>query len=105
MYSRGIGSSRPNQRKVICVRSRGPHDEVIDGARPMLRTGPQDGRRKCRLIRRVREVLRLEREARAVAERNTALSGHGAVEEVAGVALHARLGSVDVEPSAAKWIG
>src|SRR5690349_2063338 len=92
MCSSGIGSSGPNQRKVICMRSRGSHDEVIDGTRPVLGTRPQDGRWKRRLVRRVREMLRLEREARAVVERNAALSGDRAVEEVAGVALHARLG-------------
>src|SRR5436189_25281 len=32
MCSSGIGSSGPNQRKVICIASRGSHDEVVDVA-------------------------------------------------------------------------
>src|SRR5881398_3663228 len=92
MYSRGIGSSGPNQRKVICMRSRGAHDEAVDGARPMLGTGSQNGRGEARLVRRIREMLRLERESRPIAKRDTALSADRAVEKVAGVALDARLG-------------
>src|SRR3954468_19070793 len=82
MYSRGIGSSGPNQRKVICIGSRGSHDEMVDGPRAVLGTGSQDGRRKTRLVGGVREVLRLERETGTIPEGDTTLPGHRAVEEV-----------------------
>src|SRR4029079_5014275 len=98
MFDSGIGSSAPNQRKVMCIdglgeslRSRArsarrasvAHDEVINGTRAMFVAGPQNGRRKSRLVRRVREVLRLEGETGAVAMRYAALSRDRAVEEVA----------------------
>src|SRR4051812_44379690 len=98
MYSRGIGSSGPNQRKVICIGSRGSHDEVVDGARPVLRTRSQDGRGKAWLVGRIGEMLRLERKPGTIPQRDTAFAGDGAVEKVAGIALDARLGRMDVQP-------
>src|SRR4051812_35757683 len=57
----------------------------------------QDRRRKLRLVRRIREVLRLEAEAETMSVDAVALSVDRAVEEVAGVELHAGLRRVHVE--------
>ena len=66
----------------------------------------QDRRRELRLVRRVGEVLRLEAERRSAARtRAPPLPVHRAVEEVAGVELHARLRRRDLQRAAARRLG
>src|SRR6185436_20610571 len=102
MFASGIGSSGPNQRKVMCIdglsercafesgivaRASVAYDEMIDGARAVFRARPQDGRREGGLVRGVREVLRLEGETGTVAVRHTAFPHDRAVEEIPRVEL------------------
>src|SRR5207249_55945 len=59
--------------------------ELVDGPRAVLLSGTQGTRWESGLVRRVREVLRLHREAVAVPVGEPALSSQRAVEKVAGV--------------------
>src|SRR5690349_19936669 len=61
----------------------------------------QDRGREGRVIRRVGEVLRLQRQRPAMAVDLTAFAPDRAVEEVARVELNSRLVGVDVESAAA----
>src|SRR6478672_6179312 len=74
---------------------RGAELEHRGGLVHLART--QDHRGKLRLIRRIGKVMRLEGQSVAVLVDVPALSYGGAVEEVAGIELHAGLGGVDVE--------
>src|SRR3989475_1459727 len=62
--------------------------------------GLELGRRKFRLIGRIRKVLRLEAEGGPAAVNLAALSVHGAVEEVPGVELDPRLRGQDLHHAA-----
>src|SRR5262245_15605514 len=66
--------------------------ELVDGHLPVLLPGLEDHRRETRLVHRVGEVLRLQAEAGMLLIHHPALALHLAVEEVARIELHARLG-------------
>ena len=64
--------------------------EPVDRPRPVRLVRPQDRRREVRVVRRVGEVLRLERQAVALAVLAAGRAVQRAVEEVARVELQAR---------------
>src|SRR5215471_2904326 len=65
--------------------------ECEDGCRVEGLPCPQDGRREVRLVRRVREVLGLERVTRGLPVGVTADADQVPIKEVAGVELDTRL--------------
>src|SRR5690349_15973877 len=68
--------------------------ERVHRLRSVLLPRPQHHRRKTRMVRRIRKVLSLETESAAMPVTAAVLSGNAAVEEVAGVELHAGLSGV-----------
>ena len=80
------------------------HAEAPHGARGEHFAGPEHGRRELRMVRRVREVLRLEREPHPCPVGASSLAAGGAVESLAGVEVDPRLGRGDREAAAAHGV-
>src|SRR5262249_3614466 len=83
----------------------GGRQEPEHRGRVVFLTGPQHGRGKARLVRRIRVVLRLQTEPEAPVVHLAALAVDRAVEEVARVELHARLGGHHLERATRRRIG
>src|SRR4051812_29577946 len=95
------GIAPPRRRMASCRSDRSPRREPVDRR---LRVAPrrlERDRRKPGLVGRIGEVLGLEADARVALVAAAALADDRAVEEVAGVALHARLGGVHLHHPAA----
>src|SRR4051812_45452003 len=76
------------------------YSELKDCSRMILLPGTQNGRRKVRVVGRVRVMLRLECKAVSEMVDAGAFSRDAAVEKVSGVELQPRLGGENVERAA-----
>src|SRR4030081_3083366 len=83
----------------------GTHTERVDRPRAEFLTRPQHRRRKRGLIGRVGKVLRLQTESSAMPVSPPFLAAYGAVEEIAGIELCARLRGIHVERAAVGRLG
>src|SRR6516225_3128068 len=84
-----------------------PHREAIDGLAIVPIAGIENRAREVRLVRRIREMLRLEAEAGAEGVDRAALADiarHLAFEEIARVELHAGLRGPYFHHPARGWL-
>src|SRR5205814_5708286 len=80
---------------IMSVEERLLRRELIDRRRRVPLSGLEHGRREVRLVRRVREVLRLKAKTITTNIDLAAFAGDRAVQEIACVELDARLGRGD----------
>src|SRR5438128_10462320 len=71
--------------------------KLVDCSRMIRLPGPQNGGREIRMIRRVREVLGFQAQGGVLVINVAVFSGNRAIQEMARVAIHNKLSSVDLQ--------